>query len=146
MLCLPVRQVALIPYIFSLTRAVAVVYFLVLTSIIVHGLSIPVLSAIYKYCGAKTITDDSVIICRRSMYEPTPSNACKGDQNTFIAYNRFFRPLAANLSILPIAHTMSRDEQCSPITELGDAKIEIDSRALAEVDLEELPSKAGYVK
>ena len=120
-------------------------YFLVLTSIVVHGLSIPVLSVIYKYSGAKTITDDSVIICRRSMYEPTPPNALKGDQNTFIAYNRFFRPLAANLSMLPLAHTLSREEQCS-IMELEDAKSEIESRAPAEVDLEEWPSKIGYAK
>ncbi|KAI1117721.1 Cation/H+ exchanger [Nemania sp. NC0429] len=87
-----------------------VVYFLVLVSIIVHGLSIPVLSAAYKYYGVRTITDDAVEIQRRSIYMPTPANGFKGDQNTFVAYNRFFRPLAS-LSMLQLAHTRSRDDQ-----------------------------------
>ncbi|KAI0418228.1 Cation/H+ exchanger [Xylaria grammica] len=86
-----------------------VVYFLVLVSIIVHGLSIPALSIVYKYYGVSTITDDAVELQRRSMYVPTPPNAFKGDHNTFIAYNRFFRPLA-NISTLPLAHTRSREE------------------------------------
>ncbi|KAI1194157.1 Cation/H+ exchanger [Nemania serpens] len=87
-----------------------VVYFLVLVSIIVHGLSIPVLSAVYRYYGVRTITDDAVEMQRRSIYMPTPPNAFTGDQNTFVAYNRFFRPLA-NLSMLQLAHTRSRDDQ-----------------------------------
>ncbi|TGJ80331.1 hypothetical protein E0Z10_g8449 [Xylaria hypoxylon] len=99
-----------------------VVYFLVLVSIIVHGLSIPVLSAVYKYYGVSTITDDAVELQRRSMYVPTPPNAFKGDQNTFIAYNRFFRPLA-NISMLPLVHTPSREDQGSVVTKLDeDAK------------------------
>lgn len=93
----------------------AVVYFLVLVSIIVHGLSIPLLSALYKYYEVDTITDDAVEIQRRSIYVPTPPNAFKGDQNTFVAYNRFFRPLA-NLSMLQLAHTRSRDDQRSITT------------------------------
>ncbi|KAI1148176.1 Cation/H+ exchanger [Nemania diffusa] len=92
-----------------------VVYFLVLVSIIVHGLSIPLLSALYKYYEVDTITDDAVEIQRRSIYVPTPPNAFKGDQNTFVAYNRFFRPLA-NLSMLQLAHTRSRDDQRSITT------------------------------
>ncbi|KAI1121253.1 Cation/H+ exchanger [Nemania abortiva] len=96
-----------------------VVYFLVLASIIVHGLSIPVLSALYKYYGVETITDDAVELQRRSIYMPTPPNAFKGDHNTFVAYNRFFRPLAS-LSMLQLAHTRSREDQRSAITELGE--------------------------
>lgn len=91
-------------------QCLAVVYFLVLVSIIVHGLSIPVLSAVYRYYGVRTITDDAVEMQRRSIYMPTPPNAFTGDQNTFVAYNRFFRPLA-NLSMLQLAHTRSRDDQ-----------------------------------
>ncbi|KAI1169711.1 Sodium/hydrogen exchanger family-domain-containing protein [Nemania sp. FL0916] len=94
-----------------------VVYFLVLLSIIVHGLSIPVLSALYKYYNVKTITEDAVEIQRRSIYVPTPPNAFKGDRNTFVAYNRFFRPLA-NLSMLQLAHTRSREDQRSMTLEL----------------------------
>ncbi|KAI0445180.1 Cation/H+ exchanger [Xylaria telfairii] len=87
-----------------------VVYFLVFVSIVIHGLSIPVLSAVYKYYGVNTIKDDAVELKRRSIYVPTPPNAFKGDQNTFIAYNRFFRPLDT-LSMLPLAHTGSREDQ-----------------------------------
>ncbi|KAI1826369.1 Cation/H+ exchanger [Xylaria intraflava] len=86
-----------------------VVYFLVLASIIVHGLSIPVLSTIYKYCGVETITDDAVQIQRRSMYAPTPPNAFQGDRDHFIAYNRFFRPSLSNLRLLPLARMRSRE-------------------------------------
>lgn len=92
------------------SACLAVVYFLVLVSIIVHGLSIPVLSAVYRYYGVRTITDDAVEIQRRSIYMPTPPNAFKGDHNTFVAYNRFFRPLAS-LSMLQLVHTRSRDDE-----------------------------------
>jgi hypothetical protein len=81
-----------------------------LVSIVVHGLSIPILSIIYGYYSVDTIAEDAVEIRRRSIYVPTPPNAFKGDHNTFIAYNRFFRPLA-NLSMLPLAHTRSREYQ-----------------------------------
>lgn len=78
-----------------------VVYFLVLFSIVVHGLSIPILSAIYKYQEVRPITEDAVELRRRSIYVPTPVNAFKGDSDTFIAYNRFFRPLV-NIATLPL--------------------------------------------
>ncbi|KAI8627618.1 Cation/H+ exchanger [Xylariaceae sp. FL1651] len=98
-----------------------VVYFLVLTSIVVHGLSIPILSAIYGYYGVDTITEDAQEIQRRSIYIPTPPNALKRDRNTFVAYNRFFRPLAS-LSMLPLAHTRSREEYNSSVTDLEEEK------------------------
>ncbi|KAI1498449.1 Sodium/hydrogen exchanger family-domain-containing protein [Biscogniauxia marginata] len=84
-----------------------VVYFLVLFSIVVHGLSIPVLSALYGRYGVPLVTDDAVEIRRRSIYMPTPPNAFKGDRDTFIAYNRFFRPFAS-LTMLPLARTRYR--------------------------------------
>ncbi|KAK5625472.1 hypothetical protein RRF57_001188 [Xylaria bambusicola] len=86
-----------------------VVYFLVLLSIVVHGLSIPVLSVIYHCYGVGTITDDVVELRRDSVYVPTPSNAFQGDKNTFIVYNRFFRPLAS-ASMLPLAHIHSENQ------------------------------------
>ncbi|KAI0864749.1 Cation/H+ exchanger [Xylaria cubensis] len=94
-----------------------VVYFLVLVSIVVHGLSIPALSAVYRCYGVSTITNDAVEIRRRSIYVPTPPNAFKGDRDTFVAYNRFFRPWD-NLSMLPLAHTRSREDQCSTPREI----------------------------
>ncbi|TRX90551.1 hypothetical protein FHL15_008524 [Xylaria flabelliformis] len=96
-----------------------VVYFLVLVSIVVHGLSIPALSAVYRCYGVNTITNDAVEIRRRSIYVPTPPNAFKGDRDTFVAYNRFFRPWD-NLSMLPLAHTRSCEDQCSTPRDIGE--------------------------
>lgn len=71
---------------------IPVVYWLVLFSIFVHGLSIPALNMIYKYMGVKPIKDDSVEMRRRSVSAALPANAVAGDVDTYIAYNRFSRP------------------------------------------------------
>jgi len=77
----------------SLTRAmIPVVYWLVLFSIVVHGLSIPALNAFYRFYGVKPLTEDATEIRRMSVRVPTPVNATVGDNQTFIAYNRFSRP------------------------------------------------------
>lgn len=78
----------------KLVRAmIPVVYFLVLFSIIVHGLSIPALNLIYTYKGVKPITEDAVELKRRSRNSVLPNNAVAGDIDTYIAYNRFSRPV-----------------------------------------------------
>jgi NhaP-type Na+/H+ or K+/H+ antiporter len=78
----------------DLVRAmIPVVYWLVLFSIVVHGLSIPALSLIYRYCDVKPIREDAVELRRLSMHEPVPVNAAVGDDESFIAYNRFSRPV-----------------------------------------------------
>ncbi|RCI09332.1 hypothetical protein L249_1415 [Ophiocordyceps polyrhachis-furcata BCC 54312] len=72
---------------------IPVVYWLVFFSIVVHGLSIPALNAIYNYMGVQPIQDDPVEIRRRSSRAATPPNAVTGSsRDTFIAYNRFSRP------------------------------------------------------
>ncbi|PNP82664.1 hypothetical protein FNYG_03895 [Fusarium nygamai] len=85
----------------NLVRAMGpVVYFLVLFSIIVHGLSIPALNIYYHYTGKAPIRDDAVEMRRLSVRVATPPNAIAGDKDTFIAYNRFSRhvdPSALNL-------------------------------------------------
>ncbi|KAH0426455.1 sodium/hydrogen exchanger family protein [Colletotrichum camelliae] len=78
-----------------------VVYWLALFSIVVHGLSIPILSAIYGYMGVQPIQEDAVQLRRRSVRVPPPSNAVEGDRDTFIAFNRFSRP---NLSTESLSH------------------------------------------
>ncbi|OTA65823.1 Na(+)/H(+) antiporter 1 [Hypoxylon sp. EC38] len=93
-----------------------VVYFLVLFSILVHGLSIPILSAIYKFYNVRPITEDAVEIRRRSIYVATPPNAFKGDRDTFIVYNRFFRPLVG-IASLPISRPRTRSDNGSVSTE-----------------------------
>lgn len=77
----------------ALIRAIGpVVMWLVLFSIIVHGLSIPALDMIYKYMGIQPIQDDAVETRRLSIRMVGPANAMAADRDTFIAYNRFSRP------------------------------------------------------
>lgn len=70
-------------------------YFLVLFSIVIHGLSIPALSIAYARLGVAPLIDDPVELpAPRSEYEPLPVNAIIGrHKGTVIAYNRFTRPL-----------------------------------------------------
>ncbi|KAK8145551.1 hypothetical protein G3M48_004292 [Beauveria asiatica] len=87
----------------NLARAIGpVVYWLVLFSIVVHGLSIPALNLIYTYMGIKPIKEDSVEMRRMSRTIATPVNAVPADKDTFIAYNRFSRPIF-DASQLPVA-------------------------------------------
>ena len=84
----------------DLVRAmVPVVYWLVLFSIVVHGLSIPTLNLIYRYYGVQPIREDAVELRRMSMRVPVPANATTGDTETFIAYNRFSRPVFNNADL-----------------------------------------------
>ncbi|KEY63815.1 hypothetical protein S7711_09717 [Stachybotrys chartarum IBT 7711] len=85
----------------NLVRAmIPVVYFLVLFSIVVHGLSIPALNLAYAYFDVQPITDDAVEVRRKSIHIATPANAMLGDNDTFVAYNRFSRPVF-NVADLP---------------------------------------------
>lgn len=58
-----------------------------------HGLSIPGLNLIFKFCGVKPIMDDAVVVRCKAVRVPTPANAEVNDNKTFVAYNRFSRPL-----------------------------------------------------
>ncbi|KAJ4178894.1 hypothetical protein NW759_017324 [Fusarium solani] len=87
----------------NLTRALGpTVYWLVVFSIVVHGLSIPALSAIYHFRGAKPIKEDAAEVRRLSIHVSLPANAVETDQNTFLAYNRFSRP-GVNSVDLPVS-------------------------------------------
>ncbi|KAK2009288.1 sodium/hydrogen exchanger family protein [Colletotrichum eremochloae] len=91
----------------DMLRAIGpVVYWLALFSIVVHGLSIPILNMIYEYMGVKPIQEDAVTVRRRSVRVPPPSNAVEGDKETFIAFNRFSRP---NLSAESLSHLRDDD-------------------------------------
>lgn len=86
----------------DMLRAIGpVVYWLALFSIIVHGVSIPILNVIYGFMGVQPVQEDAVAIRRRSVRVPPPSNAVEGDKETFIAFNRFSRP---NLSQETLPH------------------------------------------
>ncbi|KAF2454479.1 Sodium/hydrogen exchanger family protein [Lineolata rhizophorae] len=78
----------------NLIRAIVpVVYWLVFFSIVVHGLSIPLLATIYHYAGVKPIQDDARSVRRLSLHVPPPPNSeVSRDRENFIQYNRFSRP------------------------------------------------------
>ncbi|KAH6681124.1 Na+/H+ antiporter 2 [Plectosphaerella plurivora] len=85
----------------NLLRAIGpTVYWLAFFSIVVHGLSIPVLNQFYKFLGVQPVQDDAVEMRRASIHVAAPSNAIEGDDSTFIVYNRFARPVL-NVSGLP---------------------------------------------
>ncbi|KAI6371829.1 hypothetical protein MCOR25_003858 [Pyricularia grisea] len=71
------------------------IYFLVLFSIVVHGLSIPALDFMYRVSGVKPITDDAVQLRRKSAAVAAPANARvdSAEPEYFVAYNRFSRPV-----------------------------------------------------
>ena len=85
-------------------------YFLALFSILVHGLSIPVLNTAYWLYGVRPLTGDAETIRRRSVHVALPPNAIRADADTFIAFNRFPRPTvpAADAAALPTFHHSSR--------------------------------------
>ncbi|KAI1338156.1 Sodium/hydrogen exchanger family-domain-containing protein [Xylariaceae sp. FL0016] len=76
-----------------------VVYFLVLFSIVVHGLSIPILSAIYHYTGVQPITNDAEEIKRVSSNEAPPSNSRPAGPHHWMVFNRFIRPVMEQVSL-----------------------------------------------
>lgn len=92
------------------------IYFLVIFSIIGHGMSIPLLNLIYRRMGIKPIQEDAVTIRRKSIHMAGPANAVTGNENTFIAYNRFRRPSMATTRDELALHSFdfsreSRDEE-----------------------------------
>ncbi|KAL1985988.1 hypothetical protein VTN96DRAFT_7123 [Rasamsonia emersonii] len=71
---------------------IPVVYWLVFFSIVVHGLSVPVLNAIYKYFKVTPVHDDPVEVLLLSQNEPLPNNSTATPQrHSVILNNRFSR-------------------------------------------------------
>jgi sodium/hydrogen antiporter len=85
-----------------LTRAmVPVVYFLVLFSIVVHGLSIPALDAYYRWKNIAPITEEGPAEIRvLSDNDALPNNAfVDSKRKSVVMHNRFSRPnMAQDLS------------------------------------------------
>ncbi|KAJ4349575.1 uncharacterized protein N0V89_008191 [Didymosphaeria variabile] len=75
---------------------VPVVYWLVLFSIIFHGLSIPALDAFYRYRGVAPIIEEEPTEVRMlSVAEATPVNSyANPKRNSVIVHNRFSRPIS----------------------------------------------------
>lgn len=75
---------------------VPVVYFLVIFSIVVHGLSIPALDMYYRWQKVPPVSDsEPTIMPIRSENEPLPNNAYKSaKRHSIVVNNRFSRPVA----------------------------------------------------
>ncbi|KAK6838506.1 hypothetical protein RU639_000792 [Aspergillus parasiticus] len=78
----------------NLTAAMTpVVYWLVLFSILVHGLSVPILNAFYKLCNVPYICDHPVEVLLLSNNEPLPNNSTANRaRHSVMVNNRFSRP------------------------------------------------------
>lgn len=75
---------------------IPVVYFLVIFSIVVHGLSIPALDAFYRYKGVAPIVESEPVEIRvLSDNDALPNNAyTNAKRNSVIVHNRFSRPVS----------------------------------------------------
>ena len=74
-----------------MTLMVPVVYWLVLFSIVVHGLSIPALNAIYKYVGIKAVEEDMPVeVAILSSNAALPKNSkLNPNRKSILVTNRF---------------------------------------------------------
>ncbi|KAF2728038.1 hypothetical protein EJ04DRAFT_119637 [Polyplosphaeria fusca] len=87
----------------NLTRAmIPVVYWLVIFSIIVHGLSIPALDAIYRWKGVPPIIEaEPTEIRALSVHAPIPNNGyANPKRKSIIVHNRFSRPISTGPEIM----------------------------------------------
>jgi NhaP-type Na+/H+ or K+/H+ antiporter len=113
----------------NLVRALApTVYWLVLFSIVIHGLSIPALNIFYHFTGKQMIKEDATEVHRASMRIATPNNAIAGDSDTFIAFNRFSRQMGSQAPQLPVHKEMqywSDDEHSIKEISLQNSKSEL---------------------
>ncbi|KAJ5880484.1 uncharacterized protein N7473_011537 [Penicillium subrubescens] len=75
---------------------IPVVYWLVFFSIVVHGLSIPVLNAIYQWLQVPVIHDHPVEILLLSENEPVPNNSVVNRQSQHVTVNNRFSCISSH--------------------------------------------------
>lgn len=80
---------------------VPVVYWLVLFSIVFHGLSIPALDAFYRWKGIPPIVEaDPAEIRILSDNDAIPANAhVNNKRKSLVVHNRFSRPVSAGVEL-----------------------------------------------
>ncbi|KAI8719772.1 Na-H-Exchanger domain-containing protein [Fusarium sp. LHS14.1] len=105
-----------------------VVYWLVLFSIVVHGLSIPALDAIYTLCGVEPIHDDAVEIRRCSRLSATPVNGTPLGRDSFLLFNRFSRPVIEEEGLPVIEAASTRGSWTEGATDSDEERKSSDSR------------------
>ena len=124
----------------DLTRAmVPVVYWLVIFSIVVHGLSIPALDAFYRYKKIPPISEAEPVEIRiLSDNEALPNNAqSNAKRNSIIMHNRFSRPQSMGAGP-ELYRWNERDSQGTALTRiqyLGSAEKDIEQYAEKPFDL-----------
>lgn len=69
---------------------IPVVYWLVFFSIVVHGLSVPVLNGIYQWLRVATVKDHPVEVLLLSENEPVPNNSLVDHQRHSVMVNNRF--------------------------------------------------------
>lgn len=74
----------------------AVVYFLVFFSIVVHGLSVPVLNCIYRWLRVPIICDHPVEVMLLSENEPVPNNSIVDRRGHSVILNNRFSRISTN--------------------------------------------------
>lgn len=72
------------------------VYWLVFFSIVVHGLSIPVLNGIYKWLQVPVIHDHPVEILLLSENEPVPNNSVVNRHSRHVTVNNRFSCISSH--------------------------------------------------
>lgn len=100
---------------------IPVVYWLVIFSIVVHGLSIPALDAFYRYKKIPAIVEAEPAEIRvLSDNEALPSNAYSNPKrNSVIVHNRFSRPQSMGAGP-ELYRWKNRDSQDTDVTHMQD--------------------------
>lgn len=76
---------------------IPVVYWLVFFSIVVHGLSIPILNGIYSWLRVATIKDHPVEVLLLSDNEPVPNNSVVNRESHSVMVNNRFSCISGQL-------------------------------------------------
>lgn len=87
------------------------VYWLVFFSVVVHGLSIPVLSCIYKWLRVPVIRDHPVEILLLSENEPVPNNSVVDRRGHSVVVNNRFSCISDQ------GEHLGRDHHAQPDTD-----------------------------
>ncbi|KAF2730780.1 Na(+)/H(+) antiporter 1 [Polyplosphaeria fusca] len=130
----------------DLLRAmVPVVYFLVLFSIVVHGLSIPALDLIYRWRNIQPITEDQPVVIRQlSSSDALPNNAyVDARRRSVVVNNRFSRAPDQGLDLEILNRRLGQHERW--VGQQGDeVEKRISSHSLDSVDLEKQAAKQQF--
>lgn len=122
-----------------------VVYWLVLFSIVVHGLSIPALDAFYRWRGIQPIIEEQPHEVRRlSVTEPLPNNSFVHPmRGSVVRHNRFSRSIHRSVSLEDHPYSPALESR-GVATEMDGSRADLGRRRLSRgADVFELKRNAG---